>query len=428
MLSPIARMQRHSYPAGFGAFGAAGAVVGGTATGISQGAAIGGAIGSVVPIAGNIIGAALGGIVGGLTQVFGSNKAQEVQNFDQAVAIYNQNPLGVLNIANKYLVLAGLFDLSPSLIKGNIPIYKKYGHMGEQRFVTDMMTLIYQAAQSGKITANDTPQSVYDRIVQPWIDGFGFGAMADKNGDMIKLILIGMIAEYVAGLQTHWYARGGDYPFKSLPTFALPTKAPYMPTTSGTPTAVTQPPVSPPVSAPVVPPTITTPIIPTTISTPTSVAVPAGFTLVGMANGLQAYQGKDGAFYSWSGTVMSPLTGTLTTSSGNSVPVQSGWVVQTGSIAQTLPAAPVQGAGPVQGASPVLTDLYTNTQAGVSPYASNAPVTAPVQPAAVTAGVSGAGLPTWLPWAAIGGTVLLMLATARPVGRVRYPRAARKPR
>ncbi|HEV8612323.1 MAG TPA: hypothetical protein VGQ73_02360 [Gemmatimonadales bacterium] len=403
-------MQRRSYPgqsfqAGFGFLGtSAGQVAGGTISGAGQGAAIGGAIGSVVPIAGNVIGAALGAIVGGLMQAFGSSKAQEVQNFDQATAIYGQNPMGVLNIANKYLVLAGLFDLSPSLIKGNIPIYKKYGHMGEQRFVTDMMTLIYQAAQAGKITANDTPQSVYDRIVQPWIDGFGFGPMQDKNGDMIKLILIGMISEYVAGLQTRWYARGGDYPFKSLPVFALPAAATYSTSTSGTPTAASQ---ATPVSPPLMAPSVTTALVPTTVSTPTSVAVPAGFSLVGMANGLQAYQGPDGAFYSWSGTVMSPLTGTLITASGQSATIQQGYPVQPSTqYASTQPG------------------LYSNTQAGVSPYASSyTPTAAAAQAPAQTAGVSTSGLPAWLPWAAIGGTALLLFATARPLRGGNYKRA-----
>lgn len=414
--SPIAAMQRATYPRmphpmgpvfalrGFGLFGGTGlnqgvtglkagttaasvgtAVGGGIATAIGAGAAAG----SVVPIIGTAIGAIVGLIASG---VFNRKKDKEDANFQQAMAIERQNPSGVYDIGNKYLVLAGLFDLHPDQIKGNIPIYKKYGRMGEQKFVTDMMTLIYQAAQSGQITANDTPQSVFARIVQPWIDGFGYGPMTDSNADMINRILLGMTAEYVMGGQGQWYAVGGQYPFTSLPKFALPTAAPYTPTTSGTPTAVSQPAVVP------------TTQIPTTMSTPTpagAVAIPAGFVLVGQANNLPAYQGPDGAFYSWSGTTMSPLTGVLATAGGQQANIVSGYP-------QSATAQP-----------PAYTMLPPSQSQAGSGYAPDysTPVAAPAKP--VTAGVTGAGLPTWLPWGAAAGVLLLMFATARPVGAVR---------
>jgi hypothetical protein len=192
-----------------------------TAIGTSVAGAIGAgaAAGSVVPI----IGTAIGAIVGLLASGILNHKTDpEVANFNQASALYKQSRLSVLNIANKYLVLAGLFDLQPGQIKGNIPIYKKYGRMGEGRFVTDMCNKIYQAAQSGQITASDTPTSIMNRIVQPWIDSFGFGVMSDSNQDMITLIILGMVADYVTGNQRSWFAVGGDYPFGSLTPFALP--------------------------------------------------------------------------------------------------------------------------------------------------------------------------------------------------------------
>lgn len=203
-----------------------GAAVASTTTAIGVGVAsaigAGAAAGSVVPI----IGTAIGAIVGLLASGILNHKADpEVANFNQAMALYKQNPTSVVNIANKYLVLAGLFDLQPSQIKGNIPIYKKYGRMGEQRFVTDMMTRIYNAAQTGQITASDTPLTVMSKVVQPWIDGFGFGTMTDSNADMITLVLIGMIADYVTGNQKVWSAVGGQFPFTSLPPFALPQAA-----------------------------------------------------------------------------------------------------------------------------------------------------------------------------------------------------------
>jgi Glycine zipper len=214
------------------------------ATGASRGAAAGAAIGTVVPIFGQAIGAIIGAAVGWADAAF-NRQDPEVQNFDQAQAMSRANgPESVVNIQNKYLVLAGLFDLEPGQIKGNIPIYKKYGKMGEQRFVTDMINVVYSAAQAGQIGPNDNAQTVFYRIVQPWINSFGFGAMADSNQEMINYILMGLLAEYFAGLQTRWYARGGDYPFGGLPPFSLPgtPQSPQQATSSPTPSPVIAPP------------------------------------------------------------------------------------------------------------------------------------------------------------------------------------------
>jgi hypothetical protein len=215
------------------------------ASGVSRGYTVGAAIGQVaipIPGIGAAVGALVGAVAGWADAAFNRKDAEDV-NFQQAMAMSQQNgPESVLNIGNKYLVLAGLFDLTPNQIKGNIPIYKKYGHMGEQRFVTDMMNLVYSAAQSGQIGPNDTAQSVFSRIVQPWINSFGFGPMSDSNSEMITYILMGMLAEYFVGLQTRWHAIGGDYPFGGLPPFSLPQAAlPQGPTSSPTPSPVYQP-------------------------------------------------------------------------------------------------------------------------------------------------------------------------------------------
>lgn len=203
------------------------------------------AAGSVVPV----IGTAIGAIVGLLASGILNKQDQEVGNFDQAVNIWNQNRLAVLNIANKYLVLAGLFDLS--LNNPHIPIYLQYGRMGEQRFVTDMMTRIYNAAAAGQITINDTPETIMARIVQPWIDSWGKGAMVDPHADMINLIMEGMIADYVSGQQSRWLARSGDYPFGSLPAFPLQQ---ILAAAQPQPAPVAAPPPPPPLPPPPPPP------------------------------------------------------------------------------------------------------------------------------------------------------------------------------
>lgn len=387
-----------------------------TAIGTSVAGAIGAgaAAGSVVPIIGTAIGALVGLFASGVL----NHKADpEVANFNQAVAIFHQNPQSVLNIANKYLVLAGLFDLLPGQIKGNIPIYKKYGRMGEFRFVTDMCNLIYQAAQQGQITANDTPTTVFNRIVQPWIDSWGFGPMQDSNGEMITLIIMGMVAEYLAGAQSRWYAVKGDYPFSTLRPFGLPIATATAPTTSGTPVPVSSTPIpfASGGSAPAQP-------------VGSAVPVPAGFSVVGTGNNLPVYQGPDGAYYTWSGTTLSPLNGTLFLASGGSLLVSAGYPQQQpGSLYPPGTAAPQV----PQYQSP----LASNTQAGVSPYASALPAYAPSpypQPmaaaqtptGAITAGISQGG---WIGLAGVGAVLLFMFATARPLRGGGYPRGAARP-
>jgi hypothetical protein len=194
----------------------------GAGSGALTGAAQGAAAGSVAGPIGTAIGAVAGAIGGAIAGAINKPDA-EVANFDQAVALWQVNPNNVYNIANKYLVLAGLFDLN--LNNPKIPIYRKYGRMGEQKFTTDLVNLIYTAAQQGKITGNDTALTIMSRIVQPWIDSWGYGPMVDPHADLIQRLIVGMIQDYVTGNQTLWRARGGDYPFGSLPAFSLPQAA-----------------------------------------------------------------------------------------------------------------------------------------------------------------------------------------------------------
>jgi len=245
--------------------------VGTTIASATSAATAGAAAGSFAPI----IGTAIGAIVGlALSGAFSHRVDPEVGNFNAAVALYNsQGASGLLNIGDKYLVLAGLFDLEPSQIKGNIPIYRKYGRMGEFKFLFDLCTQVYNAAQTGKITANDTVQSVFSKVVQPWIDSFGYGPMQDVNAGMIQTLLLGLTAEYIAGLyESRWYPVGGQAGiWNALPPFSLPSAsvaapagpsatparpaAPTMPaattTTNYTNVRTAQPAPSPPQTAPV---------------------------------------------------------------------------------------------------------------------------------------------------------------------------------
>jgi hypothetical protein len=432
MESPIMRMQRASYqPAagriflrGFGDLTQgitgvkAGVQAGTLSTSIGTGAAtlLGAAgAGSVVPIVGTAIGVIVALVASG---VFSHRMDPEVGNFNNAMALVRaQGPQAVLGIQDKYLVLAGLFDLEPHQIKGNIPIYKKYGRMGEQRFVMDMCALIQSAANQGIITANDTVQSVYDKVVAPWIAGFGFGPMQDSNTELITTLLLGLIGEYVSGqYKQRWYAVGGQFAFASLPAFALPQASAVAPTASGTPVPTTAP---IPVGAPAQPVQVLQPG-PVTAPTPvgSAVPVPSGFNVSAQAypSGQPIYNGPDGLAYTWDGVRMSPFTGTILTGGGmvsiaNGIPQGNSPGTTSGGFLQSNTQA---GLAPSMGVSP-----YAAPQSGTG-YIPYAPPSTPLPTPAggtspITAGM-GSGLPSWLSWGAVAGVVGLMLITARPVG------------
>lgn len=411
-----------------------------TAIGTSVAGAIGAgaAAGSVVPIIGTAIGALVGLFASG---VLNHRADPEVQNFNQASALYRQNPESVLNIADKYLVLAGLFDLLPGQIKGNIPIYKKYGRMGEYRFVTDMCTRIYQAAQAGQITGTDTPQTVMARIVQPWIDAWGYGPMVDSNADMITLTILGMVAEYLAGAQTRWVAVKGDYPFGGLPKFALPqpvaalpapaaqvpanaiptcpagyvwngtqcvlrASAPVVPQTAGSCSApyvwngsqcVLPLGATPPASA--LPPSIAP-------ANPSAKQVPGGYTVVGAdSNGNAVFANPQGVLYQYTASGMQMFSGQLASNSSAAAQMQAAIqnALTQGMSAQQAAAAALQQG---QSAGVAITPQLQQQVAAQT----DATQAAPVQ--ATTAGFSLGNTAAIL---SIGATLLgLAFATARP--------------
>lgn len=414
----------------------AGASAGAAATGTTiLGAA---AAGSVVPIIGTAVGLVIGLFASG---VFSHHADPEVANFNQAVAIWKQNSQAALNIANKYLVLAGLFDLTPGQIKGNIPIFRKYGRMGEYRFVSDMMNLVYQAAQSGRIKATDSVQSVKTNIVQPWIDSWGFGPMQDSNAGLIDLMILGMLAEYIAGAQGTWTARGGDFPFASLPKFGLPAALPapsaQMPLPVTPSSACPAPyvwngsqcvlPASTSSSAPNQAPTQTPascglpyvwngtqcvlPLgaVPPSQNPNTTPSVPSGFAAVGTdSSGNPIFANPQGVLYSWTGSGMQIWSGQLAQGSSAAAQMQA-----------ALQNALAQGQSPAQAAAAALTQAQSagvsNTPQLQDQVAQQVGATqgAPVQPLAAGIGTGTIGLLVG------GGIVLSLLLARKPKGRRR---------
>jgi hypothetical protein len=375
-----------------------------TVTSAAAGASAGAAAGSVVPVVGSAIGAIVGAI-GGAINASLHRVDPEQANFDQAVAMWQVNPNNVYNIANKYLPLAGLFDLS--LKNPHIPIYQKYGRMGEQKFVNDLVNVIYQAAQNGQITGNDTALTVMSRIVQPWIDSWGYGPMVDPHADLINRLIVGMINDYIAGIQTNWTARGGDYPFGNLPKFSLrqPTAAsaavppgataaisPVGSSAALTPASSSSSPQPPPV------PSTQLTASGTTISAPGAALTAGGNTTVYF--GPQA-PGDPSNQYGYPIWVNGRLTGysvQLAMGDGGAIYAvnsQGGWAQWNGTQWQALTGPPT-----ISGA----TATATAPAATITPIASSA----------ATSTASAASLPA-LPQVAVSSPTVATTATGTPV-------------
>ena len=411
---------------------ATGAKVGAAAgTTVASAVGAGAAAGSFVPIIGTAVGAILGLVASG---VFSHRVDPEVANFNSAVSLYNsQGPNAILNISDKYLVLAGLFDLQPGQIKGNIPIYKKYGRMGEYKFLYDMCMQIYQAAQAGRISPNADVQWVFDNIVQPWIASFGFGAMSDTNAGLINTLLLGLTAEYITGLYAQrWFPVGGQSGiWNSLPPFKLPASATASPpaavpapvATSTLPAGYTVAGTNPATGHPAVhgpngllydwnqAANTLTPITPAAANpTPTvaSATIPAGFLPISGAvtpAGQQVYQGPDGNYYAWTGAAMTYYQpgSAVSTPTATTAPVTGVDATTQAYLAQLA----AQGATQAQATTAALQALQNQ---GV-------PITPQLQQQvgqAATAATAGLSDSTSL-WIA-GGLALLavLFATARP--------------
>ena len=389
----------------------------GAETGASQGAAIGSTFGPIGTAIGAVAGAIGGAIAGSINK-----KDPEQYNFDAAVALWQQNRGAVLNIGNKYLVLAGLFDLN--LKNPHIPIYEKYGHMGEQKFVTDFANVIYQAAENGQITASDTPASIMTRIVQPWIDSWGYGPMVDPHADLINLILQGMVADYVFGQQTNWTARSGDYPFGNIPPFPIqkvlggatsssPAPAPATPPTAiapvGTPAAPT------PQQLVATPPAMGSAVqyAPDMSQQGAAVALPAGFIYQGLDPYNSSWvlqQTSTGTPYVlWQGNLV-PYTSSMfapsaPASSSTVATTSSGTAVTSSQIQALVNQLAAQGASAQQAYTSALQTLQNSgvsstpaVQSAVQSAVQAAPATTP------TASTAGIG---WLVGLGIVGSLFL---------------------
>lgn len=187
-----------------------------------SGAEAGASIGSVIPVVGTAIGAVVGGAVGALASAFGPGaKDPETyvsNNLINYTSGHGNSQAAAQSVQNPYLALAGLMDEHSS----TLPMYAKYGRMGEQKFTNDMVSQINQAAQQGIISSSSTPQEVYNQVVAPWVAsmGSGWSNVGSTYTATTQGLLQDMVTQYMSGTAAqNWKARGGDSPFSTLPAY-----------------------------------------------------------------------------------------------------------------------------------------------------------------------------------------------------------------
>lgn len=179
-------------------------------SGASAGAAIGTAI---MPGIGTAIGAIGGALVGGISSLAGPGKKDpETAQWDQYLPAATKNPDVSSQVQNPFLLMAGLFDEKSS----SLPMYQQYGRMGENKFTVDMTTQINQALANGTIQKTDNADTVYNKVVAPWVQnmGQGWSGVGPEYTQATQGLLKQMTSQYLDGsYQQNWKAVGGDYAF-----------------------------------------------------------------------------------------------------------------------------------------------------------------------------------------------------------------------
>jgi hypothetical protein len=208
---------------------------GATGSDALSGAAAGASIGSVVPVVGTALGAVIGGAVGGIASAFGPGKEDpENITWNNYAQTFKQDPAAVNQAtpSQSYQSLAGIFDSRGS----QIPFYSQYGRMGEGKFLQGMTDQINSALSNGTISATDSAQTIYNKVVDPWVTTMG-GSNGWQNTYTVKgapekaavqNLLTNMVGQYINGQQGQWTGVDGSVP--KVASFGG-SSAPYQPST-----------------------------------------------------------------------------------------------------------------------------------------------------------------------------------------------------
>jgi hypothetical protein len=124
--------------------------------------------------------------------------------WDQYAGAYQQQ--GAQGVAGaspqqNFQMISGIFDARSS----NIPFYQRYGRMGENQFTTDMMNQVNAALKSGKISGTDSAQSIYQKVVEPWINSMspnGWQDTATQKGAPEKAAIGNLLTNFIGQWQS----------------------------------------------------------------------------------------------------------------------------------------------------------------------------------------------------------------------------------
>lgn len=248
-----------------------------------KGASAGASVGSVVPVLGTTVGAVVGAVLGAIGGAFIGSRRPESDLWDQYKKIAGTARGIELDPAFRAGAFVGLFRLG----KNTFPPRAKggYGPRDDARFLNDMAAQIAAAVRAGQVTAADNAQSVFSKVVGPWISQWGTEPNADwrRWENQIVTDLIDAYLYDLPIIATSYTTQGWAQPrlsdvVKSMQPAPTPTPAPAPPAPVAPaapvvklPTPVTPAPAAPAPSVPVPPPatpSVTVPPAPATNLTP----------------------------------------------------------------------------------------------------------------------------------------------------------------
>lgn len=134
-----------------------------------SGAETGAAIGTIIlPGFGTVIGGALGGIAGAVSSLFGSTDRTK-RSWDQYS--YGQNRAETANNPAELMSTIGGLMRNPDTKFSGDTYFKGDGN----KFTTSIASQVASAVKSGAVPANATPQQIFSKVVQPWLEGLPGG-------------------------------------------------------------------------------------------------------------------------------------------------------------------------------------------------------------------------------------------------------------
>jgi hypothetical protein len=138
-------------------------------TGMGVGAMVGGPFGALV-------GGLIGGAVGAISSAFGGGKTDpETLNWNNLAGQLSSNPslANSLTPAQAYQSLAGIMDAKNNSPGHSTNLEIAFGRQGEGSLVTTMANWVNQAIQSGQVSANSDPATLYNQVVKPNLQSMG---------------------------------------------------------------------------------------------------------------------------------------------------------------------------------------------------------------------------------------------------------------